>query len=162
MENKTARESESRLIIDLAPPAGLDSLQVVIPHKEALLTKAALKYAAGLATDLNVRLRLIDVHVVPYGVPLDEPTVDPKYLTRKLRNVARESTLPISAEVVYARDWEQGLRRSLSPGSLVLMAIRRSWWRTSEKRLAARLRKLGHQVIWVEAKFGDSEQFLNP
>ena len=162
MENKTAREIESRLIIDLAPPAGLDSLQVVIPHKEALLTKAALKYAAGLATDLNVRLRLIDVHVVPYGVPLDEPTVDPKYFTRKLRNVARESTLPISAEVVYARDWEQGLRRSLSPGSLVLMAIRRSWWRTSEKRLAARLRKLGHQVIWVEAKFGDSEQFLNP
>jgi hypothetical protein len=33
-----------------------------------------------------------------------------------------------------------------------LMAIKRSWWRTSDKRLAARLRKLGHQVIWVECE----------
>ena len=58
----------------------------------------------------------------------------------------------VSAEVVYARDWEQGLRRVLAPGSLILMAIKRSWWRTSEKRLAARLRKNGHQVIWVESQ----------
>jgi len=95
---------------------------------------------------------LIDVHVVPYGVPLDEPTVDPKHLARKIRNLARESALEVSAEIVYARDWEQGLRRALSPGALVLMAIQRSWWRTSEKRLAARLRKIGHQVMWVESE----------
>ena len=128
------------------------NLQVVIPHRSPELTRAALKYASGLSNDLDVRLRLIDVHVVPYGVPLDEPTVDPKYLSRRIRNLARESTLPVSAEIVYARDWEQGLRRVLSPASLILMAIQRSWWRTSEKRLAARLRKLGHQVIWVECE----------
>ena len=130
--------------------ANSSDLSIVIPHKTAPLTKAALKHAAGLADGLNVRIRLIDVHVVPWGVPLDEPTVDPKYLVRKIRGLAQESTLPVSAEVVYARDWEQGLRRSLSPGSLVLMGIQRSWWRTSDKRLAARLRKMGHQVIWVE------------
>jgi hypothetical protein len=128
------------------------NLQVVIPHRSPELTRAALKYASGLSHDLDVRLRLIDVHVVPYGVPLDEPTVDPKYLSRRIRNLARESTLQVSAEIVYARDWEQGLRRVLSPASLILMAIQRSWWRTSEKRLAARLRKLGHQVIWVECE----------
>jgi hypothetical protein len=128
------------------------NLQVVIPHRSPELTRAALKYASGLSHDLDVRLRLIDVHVVPYGVPLDEPTVDPKYLGRRIRNLARESTQPVSAEIVYARDWEQGLRRVLSPASLILMAIQRSWWRTSEKRLAARLRKLGHQVIWVECE----------
>ncbi len=127
-------------------------LQVVIPHRKPPLTKAALKYAANLANDLNVRIRLIDVHVVPYGVPLDEPTVNPKHLTRKLRQLAQEAETPVSAEVVYARDWEQGLRRSLAPGSIVLIAFQRSWWRTSEKRLAARLRKLGHQVIWVESE----------
>jgi hypothetical protein len=128
------------------------NLQVVIPHRSPELTRAALKYASGLSHDLDVRLRLIDVHVVPYGVPLDEPTVDPKYLSRRIRNLARESTQPVSAEIVYARDWEQGLRRVLSPASLILMAIQRSWWRTSEKRLASRLRKLGHQVIWVECE----------
>ena len=124
----------------------------MIPYRSPELTRAALKYAAGLADDLDVRLRLIDVHVVPYGVPLDEPTVDPKYLTRRIRNLARESTLPVSAEIVYARDWEQGLRRVLGPASLILVAIQRSWWNTSDKRFAARLRKLGHQVIWVECE----------
>ena len=146
LQNKTAHDH------DLASAATSTDLQVVIPHRTSHLTRAALKYAAGLANDLNVRLRLVDVHVVPYGVPLNEPTVNPTYLARRIRNLARESALPVSAEIVYARDWEQGLRRVLSPASLVLMAIQRSWWRTSEKRLAARLRKLGHQVIWVECE----------
>jgi len=125
-------------------------IQIVVPHRSSKLTRAALRYASSFAEGLDVRLRLIDVHVVPYGFPLDEPTVDPKYLTRRLRCLAQKSTVPVSAEVVYARDWEQGFRRLLGPRSIVLMAIERSWWRSSEKRLANRLRKLGHQVIWVE------------
>jgi hypothetical protein len=136
--------------VDLAPPAVVTDLPVVIPHRSPDLTRAALKYAAGLAGDLNVRLRLVDVHVVPYGIPLDAPTANPKHLTRKLRQLAQESALPISAEVIYARDWELGFRRALAPGSLILMAMKRSWWPTKDKRLAARLRKFGHQVIWVE------------
>jgi hypothetical protein len=150
MEKETARGHSSKLAIDFAP-AAITKLQIVIPHRTPQLTRAALKYASRLTDDLNAGIRLIDVHVVPYGVSLDEPTVNPKHLTRRLRQLAQESTIPVSAEVVYARDWEQGFRRSLAPGSLVLLAIRRSWWRTSEKRLAARLRKIGHQVIWVEA-----------
>jgi hypothetical protein len=97
-------------------------------------------------------VRLIDVHVVPYGVPIDAPTVNPKHLERRLRQLAQESTLPVSAEVVYARDWEQGFRRSLAPGSVIVMAMKRSWWPTKDKRLAARLRNLGHQVMWVECE----------
>jgi hypothetical protein len=76
--------------------------------------------------------------------------VNPKYLARRIRSFAEESEIPISAEIVFARDWEQGFRRALSPASLVLMPIKRSWWRTSDKRMAARLRKLGHQIVWVE------------
>ena len=146
-----AHVNANNALSDFALAASSTDLQIVIPHKTAQLTRTALKYAAGLAHDLNVQLRLIDVHVVPYGVPLDEPTVSPDYLARRIRNLAKEINLPISAEIVYARDWEQGLRRALSPGSLVLMPIIRSWWRTGDKRLAARLRKSGHQVIWVES-----------
>jgi hypothetical protein len=134
-----------------AEAAAASDLQLVIPFRTPQQARAALKYAGSFAKDLNARIRLIDVHVVPYGVPLDKPTVSPRHLTRRLRQLASESEVPIVGEVVYARDWEQGFRRSLAPGSLVLMAIRRSWWRTSEKRLAARLRKLGHRVIWVES-----------
>jgi len=92
MKNEAA--GSSKFASDLAP-AAISNLQVVIPHRTAQLTRAAL---------------------------------------------------------VYARDWEQGFRRSLAPGSLVLMTIKRSWWRTSDKRLAARLRKIGHQIVWVESE----------
>src|SRR5438128_2448252 len=130
MENKTACDRGSKLTSDIAPAIGGD-LHVVIPYRTPQLTRAALKQAARLSGDLNFQVRLIDVHVVPYGVPLDEPTVNPQHLVRRIRSLAQQSTLPISAEVVYARDWEQGLRRVLNPGSIVLMAIKRSWWRTS-------------------------------
>jgi hypothetical protein len=130
--------------------ASFPDLQVVIPHRTVPQTRTALKYASTFAPGLNVRLRLLEVHVVPYGVPLDEPTVDPKHLARKLRVLAQETTLPVSVEIIFSRDWEQGLRRSLAPGSVVVMAMKRSWWPTNDKRLAARLRRQGHQVMWVE------------
>lgn len=151
MENEPGRIQSSKVTIDFAPGA-VSKLQLVIPHRTPQCTRALLKYAANLANDLDARIRLIDVHVVPYGVPLDRPTVNPKHLERGIRQLAHESPISISAEIVYARDWEQGFRRVLAPGSLVLMTIERSWWKTSEKRLAARLRKLGHQVIWVESE----------
>jgi hypothetical protein len=131
----------------VAPSA---DFQIVIPYRSPQGTRAALKYALRFAAGLDVRFRLVDVHVVPYGLPLDHPSVNPGYLERRLKNLAQESDVPVFAHIVYARDWEQGFRRMLGPRSVVLLAMKRSWWRTSEKRLAARLRKLGHQVIWVE------------
>jgi hypothetical protein len=151
VKNRAERSQGIQSPTDFVSPV-LTDLQVVIPHKTPQQTRAALKYSAGLAADLSVRVRLIDVHVVPYGVPIDAPTVNPKHLERRLRQLAQESTLPVSAEVVYARDWEQGLRRSLAPGSVIVMAMKRSWWPTKDKRLAARLRNLGHQVMWVECE----------
>jgi len=146
-----ARESTTLHSLQTSVVAPAD-FQIVVPHRALRLTRAALKYAASLTNGLNLRLRLIDVHVVPYGVPLDKPTVNPRYVERKLRTLAQECSFPISPEIVYARDWEQGFRRALGPSSVVLIAFQRSWWRSSEKRLANRLRKLGHQVIWVECE----------
>ena len=93
MENETAQGQSSKLASELFP-AAISNLQVVIPHRTPQLTRAALKYAATMADDLNARIRLIDVHVVPYGVPLDEPTVNPRHLTRRLRQLAQESVMP--------------------------------------------------------------------
>jgi hypothetical protein len=124
--------------------------QIVIPFRDSKLTRAALKQAAGLIAAQDSRVRLIDVQVVPYGVALDSHTVEPKYLERRLKHLARDSGLQISTEIVYARNWEQGLRRCLTPQSTVLLPMRRAWWQTSEKRFAARLRRSGHTVVWVE------------
>jgi len=151
VRNRADRSQGIQSAADFVSPVITD-LQVVIPHRTPELTRAALKYSANLAGDLSVRMRLIDVHIVPYGVPIDTPTVNPKHLVRRLHQLAQESALPVSVEVVYARDWEQGFRRSLAPGSVIVMAMKRSWWPTKDKRLAARLRNLGHQVMWVECE----------
>ena len=123
-------------------------VELVIPHRTPELTKSALKYAGALGVE-DIQVRLIDIHVVPNGVSLDRPTIQRKHLERRLKRLARETNLQAATEVVYARNWEQGLRRVLTSVSL-LLPIRRSSWRTSDKRLAARLRKTGQIVIWIE------------
>jgi hypothetical protein len=131
----------------------ISGFQIAIPHRTPELTRSAFERAAELARDLDARIRLIEIQVVPYGLPLDRPAVNPNHSIRRIRLLAKESVVPISAEIVYARDREQGLRRSLVPGSIVLLTIKRRWWRTEfkEKRMAARLRKAGHQVVWIES-----------
>ena len=124
-------------------------VELVIPHRTPEFTKSALKYAEALGVD-DIQVRLIDIHVVPYGVSLNRPTIQRKHLERRLKRFARATSLQASAEVVYARKWEQGLRRVLTSVSTVLLPIRRSSWRTSDKRLTARLRKTGHAVIWID------------
>jgi hypothetical protein len=117
-----------------------------------MLTRAALKCAAQFAEGKNVQVRLIDVCVVPYGSDLTETAVNQNRRERRLKILIQESPLRVSVEVIYARNWEHGFRRALSPASVVLLPIKISSWQSAEKRLAARLRKLGHRVEWVEAE----------
>jgi hypothetical protein len=132
------------------PPGRSIALDVVIPLRTPELTAAALEYATTLGQGLDIRLRLIDVHVVPYALPIDNPSVRRDFLENNLRKFAQTSTVPVYPELIFARDWEAGFRRALRPRSLVLLPIRKAWWRSHDKRMAARLRKHGHQVIWVE------------
>jgi hypothetical protein len=128
----------------------VDESQIVVPFRDRKLTKAALQYATVVIGRPDVCVRLIDVHVVPYGVPLDRRKVDPKPWERRLKYLARKNRISVSAEIVFARNWEQGLRSVLTSGSTVLLPIYRESWQSSEKRLATRLRKFGHTVIWVD------------
>jgi len=124
-------------------------IDVVIPYKTPRLTAAALECAASMGQGLDIRIRLIDVHVVPYALPLDKPDVHRGHLESNLRKAARNSAVPISPQLVFARDWEIGFRRTLRPHSVVLIPIQKAWWRSHDKRMAERIRKHGHQVIWV-------------
>jgi hypothetical protein len=138
-------------ITAVSPPVSFaDSghLQIVIPYRSHKLTRAAIHSATRYAEGLDVLLRLIDVHVVPYGFSLESPEVNPKHLSEQMRTLAKESPVPVKAEIVYARDWEEGLFRSLRPRSFVL--IPKTRWHLGERRLATRLCKLGHQVLWIE------------
>src|SRR5262249_15205920 len=51
---------------------------IAIPHRTPQFTKAALKYAADLLDGWDLCVRVIQVHVIPYGVPLDAPAYQSK------------------------------------------------------------------------------------
>jgi hypothetical protein len=130
--------------------AMFDDLQVVIPFRDPRMSKEALLYAVEFVEKQNAQVCFVDVQVVPHGIPLDQARRDSRYRNRRLKTLAHKINLAVSIEVTYARHWEQGFRRMLPPGSVVLFPIRRGQWSTREKRLATRLRKLGHTVIWVD------------
>jgi hypothetical protein len=121
-------------------------LWVVIPYTTPELTRAALRHA-GVCSDLDVHVMLVDIQVVPFPCPLDQPPVRKEFSERRLRNLLKESGLPGCAAVLYTRDWLDGFKRVLEPGSLVILASKKRWWPTREKRLARTLTGAGHQVM---------------
>jgi hypothetical protein len=121
-------------------------LWVVIPYTTPELTRTALRHAA-VCTDLDVNLCLVDIQVVPFPCPLNQPPINREHSERRLQTLFWESGLHGRAAILYTRDWLEGFRRVLEPGSLVVVATRKRWWRTREEKLARSLTKAGHQVM---------------
>ncbi|HEY2384530.1 MAG TPA: hypothetical protein VGK48_25415 [Terriglobia bacterium] len=121
-------------------------LWVVIPYTTPELTRAALRHAA-VCTDLNVYACVVDVQVVPFPCPIDQPPVNKDHARRRLRQLLSESGLPGQVAVLHTRDWIEGYSRVLQEKSLVIVATRKRWWVTREMKLARGLTNAGHQVM---------------
>jgi hypothetical protein len=130
-------------------PGRVRRIQLVIPYTTRELTEAALKAAAPMVEGLGAVVKMIYVQVVPYPRALEEPHVASAHLAARLEQAARESAVPVRAEVVYARDRAEAFRQVLRPGSLVLLATRKRWWPTAEERLGRLLLRAGHSVALV-------------
>src|SRR5437762_8504792 len=79
-------------------------LWVVIPYTTPELTRAALRHA-GVCSDLDVHVSLVDIQVVPYPCAIDTPPVHKEHSQRRLQGLFNECRLPGQADVVYTRDW---------------------------------------------------------
>jgi hypothetical protein len=123
-------------------------LWIVIAYTRPELTKAALRHAA-VCSDLDVHVCLVDVQVVPFPCMFNQPPVDRKFSECRLNDLLQESGLPGRGAVVYTRDWLEGFRKVLEPGSLVIIASKKRWWRTREEKLARTLMKAGHDVMFL-------------
>src|SRR5215467_9989833 len=88
--NAQARERsfDARQIDEIILPRTSDTarLGVVIPYTTPELTKAALRHA-GVCTDLNVHVFLVDIQVVPFPCPLNDPPINKEFSERRLRNL---------------------------------------------------------------------------
>ncbi len=133
---------------DVAEP-GLN-IDVVFTSVEATL--AALKRAGSLASRLNGRITLVVPQVVPYQCPLTSPPVLLDFSERRFRVLAAESPVDTTVQLYLCRDKWETLGLMLKPRSLVVVGGRKRWWPTEEKRLARKLGRAGHEVIFVETE----------
>ena len=102
-----------------------------------------------MAHGLDARVTVLAVQLVPFPEPLDPtrgcPALD------ELVAMAEAAETPVTINIVYARDWETACEQVLSQGSLVVIAVRKSWRRTREERLAEYLVRAGHKVTTIPA-----------
>jgi hypothetical protein len=113
-------------------------------------TLAALKEAGNLAGSLGARITLIVPQIVPYPLPLTSPPVLVDFNERRLRVIASNCRVETRVSIYLCRNSLETLQSVLKPHSLVVVGSRKRWWPTADKRLARKLRRLGHRVIVTE------------
>jgi hypothetical protein len=144
------RLGQTAIIPSGGRPEGL--LEVVVLHTTAKGTLQALKTAARIAQGLAAQIRLLVPQAVPYPLPLDSPPIPKEFTERRFRTVVSEAAVETYIDIRLCRDRWVLLESALRPRSLVVLSGRRSWWPTSESRLAGRLQRLGHQVVFASLK----------
>jgi hypothetical protein len=134
---RQAEEAEPRLNIDV----------IFTSVRETL---AALKRAGELATRLNARITLVVPQVVSYPAPLESPPVLIEFNENRFRVIASESSVETTVRIYLCRDRWEALQLVLKRRSVVVLGGRKRWWPTEERRLARKLRRSGHEVIYTE------------
>jgi hypothetical protein len=125
------------------------TMEIVVLHTTVPETLAALKTAAHLAHGLSARIRLLVLEVVPYPLPLDQPDVTLPFTHRRFRTLAENTSVETSVDVHLVRDRDKLLESILEPHSLVVLGAQRSWWPSANGKLAKRLERAGHQVVYA-------------
>ena len=121
-------------------------IELVVAHTEWRLTAALLKRAAYLVAGLNARVTVLAVHTVPYPASFASAATSHAHLVGQLADLATQSALPVTPQVVLARGREEGFHYMLRPESTVLVGTRKHLWQTAEERLARSLASRGHKV----------------
>jgi hypothetical protein len=128
------------------------SLEIVVLHTKAKETLRALKMAGELAHGL-APIRLLAIEVVPYPLDLDAPQVSAEFLESRFLGIATEAAVDAVVDIRLGRDMGDVLESGLGPRSVVVMGGRRWRWPTATMRLARRLERLGHQVVFANGKY---------
>jgi hypothetical protein len=131
--------------------AGTGLLDIVVPYTTPRLTRLALREAEELALKLPSRIRILRMLSVPFPLDLRDPPVALDVIREQTRQVARGIA---AAEIVLflTRDPEGALLKILRPGSIVVIASKKRWWRTAQERLQRICTRHGHQVALVYSR----------
>ena len=123
-------------------------INVIFTDNEGTL--AALKLAGELSCNLDARITLRALQVVPLPFPLTRPPVSIPFTRQRLLELARRGAqrgLEPAVHLYLCRDQQQVLSRVLKPRCLVIIGGKQRWWPTRESKLARMLQSKGHHVI---------------
>jgi hypothetical protein len=124
-------------------------MEIVVLHTTIAETLAALKTAAQLADGLSARIRLLVLEVVPYPLPLDRPNVPLPFTRRRFRTLAAHSAVETNVDIHLVRDPDKTIEAVLEAHSVVVLGARRKWWPCAHTRVAKRLERMGHEVVFA-------------
>ena len=116
-------------------------------------TLIALRTAGKLAAILRAHITLVKTQIVPFALPLGSPQVSIDFLRRQLYGLVCEAGIEaeeITIQLFLCRNGNKSLREILLPRSLVVMGGRKRWWSRRERKLERYLRRLNHQVVFVD------------
>jgi hypothetical protein len=125
-------------------------LEVAVLFTSVPETLCALKMAAALAADLNARITLVSVQVVPYPLRLERPPVYVEFLADRLRAVVQQSSVSAQVHLYFGRDAAETLASVRPAGSILVVGSERRRWLTRTSRLARQLRRRGQQVLFAD------------
>ena len=124
-------------------------LALTIIYTTVESTLAALQYATGLVSQLEVQIRILMIQAVPYSLPIDRPQVDPDFRVRQFLTQSKNLSVEMRVEVRLCRDIRICLLEALQAQSLVLIGTHRRFWFAREKGWGRTLKRAGHHVIFV-------------
>jgi hypothetical protein len=124
------------------------SLEVVVLHTTIPGTLASLKRAAELASGLAASIRLVVLTIVPYPLTIESPQVPLAFTRRRFTTIASEARVDTLVDIRLGRDRMSMIESALRPRSVVVLERRRSWWPNPTRKLAKRLERLGHQIVY--------------
>ncbi len=124
-------------------------MEVLVLHTTTTETLQALKTAAHLAHGLSVRIRLLVLEIVPYPLPLDRPNVPLHFTRRRFHTMASNAAIETTVDIHLVRDPDKTIESILEPHSVVVMGTHRTWLPNAHSRVAKRLERLGHQVVFA-------------
>jgi hypothetical protein len=124
-------------------------LQVNVLYTTHSKTLAALRITSRLGAELGACPKVLLLYAVPYTLPLERPAVPAGFLEERIRALARESPTEITARIILCREPRRSLRQILRPHSVIVIGGRKGWWPSKEQRVAWRLSRDGHEVIFA-------------
>jgi hypothetical protein len=128
-----------------------DGLRLTVVFTKVDETLSALRKAADLASQLGARIQILAPFVVPYPLPIDHPSAEPKFRLRHFHTRCEEESIPTQIEIRLCRNFCECIMQELAPHSLVVVGGRRNWWPFSQRnRLVSSLTRAGHQVVSVK------------